>query len=637
MDEGGITPTKITEPGALPSRPSVEFQSGTLVGERYRVISLLGRGGMGVVYKVEQVFLHNQLALKTIDRRCISDVAVRRFENEAQAAFAVHHPNIIAVHDFGLLDNQTPFMVMDLVAGLTLAQKLKAEGPMSVEQAIPIFIQVCFGLLAAHDQGVVHRDIKPSNIMLVEGTTPGCEGSVKVVDFGIAKFTQHDGGEMQALTQTGEIFGSPWYMSPEQCRGSRVDHRCDVYSVGCVLFETLTGTAPFIGENALATMLYHQSETAPTLKEASLGVEFPPALEAIVAKMLAKAPEDRQRNLGLVAHDLAAVISGNKIHSLDPPPPTSVPAKAATNSTSVSLSIKALVALLALTGCLFCAGGYFLHIAFPPDSKPIAAPEEQSDIAEVIKTADTTVDQYVGRIHSKGDLELQRALSRQKGPELNVPSMLTIDANGMKEIGKKNGITVLRLTFCTIENKALSELERMKLSALVVAGSNFDDAGAECVSHWSSLPTLEADHCDLSDTSIIKLAGIKNLKKLEVSDTRMTRTGLAAIARASGLTELRMRKEKGISDADLASLTDSHLKQLDVEDNNIGDKAMKYLAKIHGLETVRLSKTLVSKEGILELAKNESLRTIGLANCPNIQAKDLQILRSRIGSRIKLD
>ncbi len=285
------------------------FEPGQIVGGKYRIVSILGRGGMGTVYRVEQVFLNKDFALKTVDKRQVSDISVRRFQLEAKAASLLDHPNLVQVHDFGLLENGQPFLVMDLVEGISLAEHLRENGPLTVEQAARLFTQACFGLLYAHEQGVIHRDIKPSNLMLTKDAAAGTEGSVKVVDFGIAKITNTEDGEIQALTRTGEIFGSPLYMSPEQCSGGKIDLRSDIYSLGCVLFEALTGAPPHLGNNALATMMLHQSEKALPLKEASLGRIFPERLELIVARMLQKPPAERYQNLGIVAHQLASICS----------------------------------------------------------------------------------------------------------------------------------------------------------------------------------------------------------------------------------------------------------------------------------------------------------------------------------------
>ncbi|CAN5193346.1 hypothetical protein BH10CYA1_BH10CYA1_55550 [soil metagenome] len=290
----------------------MEFEPGLILGGRYQVISCLGRGGMGVVYKVKQFFLDKELALKTISKQCLTETSIRRFQQEAITSFAIDHPNVIMVNDFGLLDDDTPFLVMELLDGETLGDRLKVCSRLSVDDAIALFIQVCFGMSYAHSKGIVHRDIKPTNIMLLNNLPFGTEGSVKVVDFGIAKYSAREGGEVQALTRTGEVFGSPLYMSPEQCQGGTVDQRSDIYSLGCVMFEALTGTLPFIGENALLTMLKHQSDTAPTLREAS-GSTYPKALEAIIAKMLAKHPSQRYQSLGDVAMELAALKNGGAV------------------------------------------------------------------------------------------------------------------------------------------------------------------------------------------------------------------------------------------------------------------------------------------------------------------------------------
>ena len=283
-----------------------------MLGGRYQVINCLGRGGMGVVYKVKQFFLDKELALKTISKHCLTETSIRRFQQEAITSFAIDHPNVIMVNDFGLLDDDTPFLVMELLDGETLGDRLKANSRLSVDDAIALFIQVCFGMAYAHEKGIVHRDIKPSNIMLLNKLPFGTEGSVKIVDFGIAKYSAREGSEIQALTRTGEVFGSPLYMSPEQCQGGTVDHRSDIYSLGCVLFEALTGTLPLIGENALLTMVKHQTDSPPTLRETT-GSAYPKALEAIVAKMLAKHPSQRYQNLGVVAMELAAIKSGGSV------------------------------------------------------------------------------------------------------------------------------------------------------------------------------------------------------------------------------------------------------------------------------------------------------------------------------------
>ncbi|MBC7997867.1 MAG: serine/threonine protein kinase, partial [Leptolyngbya sp.] len=245
-----------------------EIDYAEIVADRYRIVSLLGHGGMGAVYKVEQIFLEQTFALKTLTAKNFSDIAIKRFQKEAQAAGKLTHPNLVRALDFGVLKNGNPFYVMDLVEGDNLAEYSRKIGSLNLEEVFKIFIPICFALGYAHTEGIIHRDIKPGNIMLAKTGNPIDPFVPKIVDFGIAKLTDAEDGTAVNLTQTGEIFGTPLYMSPEQCYGKKLDHRSDIYSLGCVLYEALTGAPPFTGESVLAVMLRHQSEEPASLKEA---------------------------------------------------------------------------------------------------------------------------------------------------------------------------------------------------------------------------------------------------------------------------------------------------------------------------------------------------------------------------------
>ena len=336
---------------------SSAFAIGQLVDGKYEILSLLGRGGMGTVYRVRHKLLNVDLALKTLDNAHLDDgQSSRRFQTEAKAAFSLKHSSLVKVHAFGVLDNGYPFLVMDLVQGRTLQTLIKERGQLSFPEIEAIFTQLCFGLAYAHQQQVVHRDIKPANIMLVDGMVLGDEGSVKILDFGIAKIVDANRGEMEALTQTGEIFGSPYYMSPEQCSGAAIDQRSDIYSLGCVLFEAITGTPPLVGTNALRTMMLHVNEQPPSLKEAALGTSFPPVFEQIVAKMLAKSPADRYSNLGVVAQEIQNACAGRShtSSSLDNQSQSiAIPDAVSTNT--FTLSLLQMLALIVATISVSCA------------------------------------------------------------------------------------------------------------------------------------------------------------------------------------------------------------------------------------------------------------------------------------------
>jgi serine/threonine protein kinase len=302
------------------------LEIGTFVGGTYRILDFVGQGGMGFVYKVEHLMMAKVMALKVLRSEQVSDAVWRRFRTEAQAIARLDHPNVVRIYDMSQTSDGLPFYTMDLLVGQSLADYLDAYDQLSVNDALPIFRQVCAGLAYAHDRGIIHRDIKPGNIMLIERNAPAGGGAemfgrgqsvgtaaVKLVDFGIAKLSSLDGSEGQGLTRPGEIFGSPLYMSPEQCSGQALDYRTDMYSVGVTMFQALTGRPPLVGRTAIETTMMHQTEAPPRLSDKDPDTEFPEALEKIVARLLAKSPEHRYESLADVAAQLMALERGEVI------------------------------------------------------------------------------------------------------------------------------------------------------------------------------------------------------------------------------------------------------------------------------------------------------------------------------------
>jgi serine/threonine protein kinase len=285
-----------------------DLEVGQIVGGDYLVLAWIGSGGMGNVYRVRHQIMQREYALKTLAAEKINETAWRRFQNEAQAIARLNHPNIVGIYNLGLHDGTLPYYVMDLLQGQTLQEMIRQSGPLETEPALKIFQEVCAGIGYAHKKGIIHRDIKPANIIVLEEEQGGSR--VKIVDFGIAKLTGGHHESVQKLTTAGEIFGSPSYMSPEQCQGGKIDARSDIYSLGCTLFEVLTGTPPFKGNSVVETLLQHQNAERPTLKNASRGKEFPAVLEQMVATMLARAPINRYQSMERVGEDLAAIAAG---------------------------------------------------------------------------------------------------------------------------------------------------------------------------------------------------------------------------------------------------------------------------------------------------------------------------------------
>jgi serine/threonine protein kinase len=269
----------------------------SLVGRRigpYEIVGWLGAGGMGDVYRARDSRLGRDVALKVIDPALAADAGrVRRFEQEARAAGQLNHPNVLAVYDSGIYDG-TPYIVSELLEGETLRSRL-SSGPMPPRKAIDVARQVAEGLAAAHQKGIFHRDVKPENLFI---TT---DGRVKILDFGIAKLTassEDDGGRTGLPTDTavGTVMGTVRYMSPEQIRGESVDARSDIFSLGLVLYEMLTGRPAFARDTAPETMTAILKEDAPDLQGAG-----PAPLVRIIARCMERSPDARFQS----ARDLA--------------------------------------------------------------------------------------------------------------------------------------------------------------------------------------------------------------------------------------------------------------------------------------------------------------------------------------------
>ncbi|MBS2004877.1 MAG: protein kinase [Cyanobacteria bacterium SZAS LIN-5] len=278
---------------------------GKVLAGRYQVESLLGTGGMGVVYKAWQENLKRRVAIKVLRQQFLEDqTSVKRFQQEAIAASRLAHPNIVTLHDFGSTEDGYIYMVMDIINGKSLAQEMRDRRSIGVERTINIVTQVCDALDHAHRNGIVHRDLKPGNIMLVESPDGG--DYVKLVDFGIAKVLESD--EDQELTQKGDVFGSPLYMSPEQCLGHDLDGRSDIYSLATVMYECLTGCVPHKGRNAIETIDKQIHQAPASFAEIRPDIYIPERLEAVVMKALAKSPAARQQTMKELAAELQASV-----------------------------------------------------------------------------------------------------------------------------------------------------------------------------------------------------------------------------------------------------------------------------------------------------------------------------------------
>jgi hypothetical protein len=304
-DEAGAPP----DLAAMLAPPEQSGELGRLGG--YRVLRLLGHGGMGLVFEAEDSQLQRRVALKTLQPALAASASARqRFLQEARAAAAVKHDHVVTIYQVGE-DRGVPFLAMELLAGETLADRLRRAGKLPAAEVLRIGREIAEGLAAAHEKGLIHRDIKPANVWLEVG-----RDRVKLLDFGLARALGGSG-----LTQTGAVLGTPEYMAPEQARGGVVDARADLFSLGCVLYRTATGQPPFRGKDTLAVLSALALDEPRPPRE--LNPEVPPALSDLVMALLAKRPEDRPPSAQAVSAALAMIPAGPANAPVVPPTPPS--------------------------------------------------------------------------------------------------------------------------------------------------------------------------------------------------------------------------------------------------------------------------------------------------------------------------
>ena len=311
MSESSSSEATQTTDETSPEAPPDSLVGSTISG-RYQIDKLLGEGGMGAVYLAQHTLMHKRVAIKVLHAEMTRmPEVVTRFEREAMAASHMDHPNVAAATDFGKLENGAFFLVLEFVEGKSLRDVLDF-GALAVKRALHIGRQIAAALVRAHGLGIVHRDLKPENIMLVE--RDGDADFVKVLDFGIAKVPVDEiikgkgAAAKTALTQAGMVYGTPEYMAPEQALGQEIDARADLYALGVMLYEMLTGLRPFESESRVALLGMQVTQQAPTFRERAPDLSIPSSVEALVRSLLEKEAKDRPADARTVHDQLERLV-----------------------------------------------------------------------------------------------------------------------------------------------------------------------------------------------------------------------------------------------------------------------------------------------------------------------------------------
>lgn len=595
-------------------------QDGTVIGDtlgegrklvgNYEFLEFIGSGGMGVIYKARHPVLKRLVAVKMLHSHLMSDAIVKRFQHEAQAVSGLSHANIIAVHDFGLSEHGQPYMVMDFVDGKPLSEVLK-QGPLGLVPVINIAIQIAEGLQHAHEHGVLHRDLKPSNIMVTDADCDFPEA--KIVDFGIAKIMETNSTR---VTQTGELIGTPQYMSPEQCRGGELDARSDVYALGCVMFEAITGKPPFSGESIVSVIVDQISKPVRSLGEVRPDIQFSIELEDLVAKMLAKEPVDRFQSMNAF---LQEAIEVQKIVAQREKRKRSRWHFLKLNRDQRHLLLLSIAAFLTLIAVALSAS-HLVNTVYekaknrpkPPDVvAPVIVNRALAGVPaeEVREIARDRVDLFSYLDRSRIDDEmLKRFLYKDIGLKvLNLKDSKVTD-EGLLYVARQQGLKQLHLANTKITDKGLRTLQDLKwLNELNVDKTQITSAGMEYLAKLPNLIYLSISWTKVENAGLDHLLK-SHVRNLHLRSNKIDGKSLQLIARIKSLELLNLAECEDIPDSAYAQLAKlPKLQTLWLEDTSTADSTIPYITKIKTLKELELVGTSVTINGIKSLSRLPNL------------------------------
>jgi serine/threonine protein kinase len=600
------------------------LEPGTVIADNFQVITKIGEGGMGAVYLGVDLAEKKQVALKTITRDATNKVALGRFRRETQALVKLTHQNIARVHSWGMHEQKVPYLVMELFNGISLAEYLKAKGPLDTRETIVIFRDILAAIHYAHFMGVIHRDIKPSNIILSLDKM-NKPRSAKLVDFGLARFEDSDG---QSLTKTGDIIGSPTYMSPEQWNGAKLDQRSDIYSLGCTIYEALQGTPPYHGESPFALFIMHDKAEVPKLSDSSRQSNEYRLWDKLIASMMAKDPNRRYQNAYELKADFERLERGLEPFGFVQKP---IKEKDVSNfpikSASATLMGLLIVSLLAI--------GWLLRER--PASYPVI-PQSQSQSIEAVpatpnpgfnpspinvtRLKNSAIwhfprNQVVGNIGvygsgksfpTYGDVTLPNLpLTLTANEELvKQPNIIRAvdrgDIFGLQFEGRVTDITDEQLTAFT----PFRNLSSLDLIATSITGNSIDT-----INKFPNLCCLKVNSSEIKGSDLTRLKNLNKLKFLGACNLEEIKPLLPYIARARQLTKLHLRGD-GLIDDDLSYIGQCKtLHDLSLGKNSkLTHVGLAKLTSLKQLDTLDLERVPLNKASVEVLRQFKKLKLL---------------------------
>jgi len=513
---------------ALPTDQS-DFPPGTVISqERYKPIKLLGNGASGTVYLCRDTTLDRKVALKKLHVASASTVI--DFQQEAQTCSRLKHPNIVSVLDLATDDDGVPFMVMEYVDGITLESHIKEAGVLQLRQAVNVALDVCDALAYAHQLGVLHRDIKSSNILLTSE-------HAYLIDFGIARFKEEYQRETVGMSTTGNtIAGSPCYMSPDQVSGRSYDERSEIYSLGCVIFESLAGRPPFVADSALETLSLQAHSQPPRLSDIVSGTQFPESIETVIDKCLAKDPDERfqtMRELRAALLDVELPTRGFRAQEIE----RSTVFMAAKSFVQEEKKLRIAI-----------ASGLVLAIAIGGISFRLW--QNEKNYQPLPKTEALRQGKRIDDITQANRRQIIVSSLRQRNANLELASGFIRDED-LKLLKGYDRIETLDLEGNPITDAGMKYVSAPYLKGLTLTNSNVKTL--DFLSQFKNLETLRLEATEIDDNSLKNLRQLPMLRHLRVDETSIT---------DKGILELRNIKSLELVDVRVTAVTPRTLKEL---------------------------------------------------------------------------
>lgn len=560
---------------------------------QYEFLQTIDSGGMGIIYKARNIAIDQLVAIKMINAGSFNERHRQRFRQEAAALASLEHYNIVRVNDFGFTEEAQPYMVLELVDGETLPGFLANKGrALNLQDLRQIFVQIAEAIGYAHERGILHRDLKPSNIMIKAGTDSA--PVVKIVDFGIAKFLTAENNS--ALTQTGELLGSPAYMSPEQISGSPQDARSDIYSLGCVMFETLSGSPPYTAETPMDMIFQHLNAEIPDVQAKSRQI-IPESLAAIVTKCLQKNPQDRFRSM----NDLRTALADATL--LDQ-------TKKQGSKYTKKITLYSSAAVMLAVSC-------FLLFSITKQPQQADGSDHQDQKKQVAKETSQSSDEFA----RANDFVKQHIRTHKNDSVMTISDACTDDALIEFTEGDVDSYATrtIYLGNSEVKGPGLAYLIRLPLVKLEMQRSSLTERGLLEISKMKTLKVLVLDGIRVPQTAWQHLQNLPKLKELSVRDVDLDDGGLRDICKISTLRRLQIDGNSRISKQGCSQLVNlKNLELLGVGEMDASDELIDVLLKLPRLRTLYINKTSITDAQLKRLAASKVLREIELEKNPNI-------------------